>query len=399
MRNVTVSELDVSSNILTMFNSVGITDGNITKMTNKFSNFANAKCVNISNNNLKEISNRAFVYLQQFQYLDISFNNLSRTPNLNSHKNLTVDVRGNRRMLCDFLEESVERGNVKFVAPDTTHCLLNTTYNWFNTTEYMPIRQLERIKQLHIECPRIPGYGNCSCEPERLFVFDETVPAKQNLVLTFAKVDCSNLGLTELPAKLPASTIFLNVSNNNITSIGNHFHNNKDYFNILTFDADNNQISSMYELEGTKFIEDFQKFFLRRNHIDKIPEYLLSNALDNNPTGRALYLGGNKLTCDCNSAKVLRIWLLARYSNIPDYNHILCNNMPQRVIELTEIKLCQSPHVWTDYIYYLIASEIFLLIALILKVSYDYWIFKTSGYLPWPASKMPKLPCDWLCES
>lgn len=38
------------------------------------------------------------------------------------------------------------------------------------------------------------------------------------------------------------------------------------------------------------------------------------------------------------------------------------------------------------------------ILGLIAKVSYDYWVFKTAGYLPWPANKMPRLPCDWLCE-
>ena len=82
-----------------------------------------------------------------------------------------------------------------------------------------------------------------------------------------------------------------------------------------------------------------------------------------------------------------------------DYDKILCENMNQRVSELSEMKLCQSHHDWTDYILYLITGEVILLVALIMKVSYDYWVFKTAGYLPWPASKMPKLPCDWLCES
>lgn len=95
----------------------------------------------------------------------------------------------------------------------------------------------------------------------------------------------------------------------------------------------------------------------------------------------------------------IQMWLLARHNNIPDYDQILCRNLPQKVYELSEVKLCQSQHDWTDYIYYLIASEVLLLMALVLKVSYDYWVFKTAGYLPWPASKMPKLPCDWLCES
>lgn len=95
----------------------------------------------------------------------------------------------------------------------------------------------------------------------------------------------------------------------------------------------------------------------------------------------------------------LQLWLLARHNHITDSEKIGCNNMPQKVLELNEMRLCQSPHDWTDYIYFLIAAEVMLLMALIMKVSYDAWIFKTAGYLPWPASQMPKLPCDWLCES
>lgn len=96
---------------------------------------------------------------------------------------------------------------------------------------------------------------------------------------------------------------------------------------------------------------------------------------------------------------ISQLWLIARRSHIPDYEEIACENMPQNVHELKEMKLCQSQHDWTDYIYYLITLEVFLLIALIMKVTYDWMIFKSAGYLPWPASKMPKLPCDCLCET
>lgn len=92
------------------------------------------------------------------------------------------------------------------------------------------------------------------------------------------------------------------------------------------------------------------------------------------------------------------MWLLTKQKNIPDYEEINCDNIKQRVIDLDSSKLCQSQHDWTDYIYYIITAEVLLLVLLIAKVSYDYWVFKTAGYLPWPASKMPKLPCDWLCE-
>lgn len=93
------------------------------------------------------------------------------------------------------------------------------------------------------------------------------------------------------------------------------------------------------------------------------------------------------------------MWLLTRNKHISDTDRIQCENSVLRVVELSEMRLCQSPHDWADYIDILIGAEIFLLLALVCKVSYDYWVFKTAGYLPWPASKMPKLPCDWLCES
>uniref|UniRef100_A0A182SAF0 Uncharacterized protein n=1 Tax=Anopheles maculatus TaxID=74869 RepID=A0A182SAF0_9DIPT len=106
------------------------------------------------------------------------------------------------------------------------------------------------------------------------------------------------------------------------------------------------------------------------------------------------------MTCDCNAAKGFKNWLLSRKAQVPDHENIFCEgntNLPQ-LVTIQENKLCQSQHDWIDYIYYLIATEIMLLVALVCKVSYDYWVFKTAGYLPWPANKMPKLPCDCLCE-
>ena len=83
----------------------------------------------------------------------------------------------------------------------------------------------------------------------------------------------------------------------------------------------------------------------------------------------------------------------ARLGNV--HNNVLC----VQVKDLDQNKVCSYPHVWTDYINYIIAGEVVLLLLLISKVSYDYWIFRTAGYLPWPASKMPKMPCDWVFET
>lgn len=163
--------------------------------------------------------------------------------------------------------------------------------------------------------------------------------------------------------------------------------------------ADYNQISSISDLEGTDFKDNFEKLSLQGNKLKQIPMYLLTKTLDNNPLAKEVHFAGNKLNCDCNTATELRQWLVDHKTSIKDIDQIECENLPEKVLQLKEATLCQSKHDAMDYIFFLIAAEVLLLLALILKVSYDYYVFKTQSYLPWPANKMPKLPCDWLCES
>lgn len=134
------------------------------------------------------------------------------------------------------------------------------------------------------------------------------------------------MGLTEVPKTLPMMTISLNISNNSvsrpslkktfessdtnlvfqITSL-NALNVNPTYQKLLRVYADDNKITSLLELEASKFIESFDTFYLRRNMLKTIPMYILSNTLDKIPDGRLLYLEGNKLHCDCNSAKTLKV--------------------------------------------------------------------------------------------
>jgi len=130
----------------------------------------------------------------------------------------------------------------------------------------------------------------------------------------------------------------------------------------------------------------------------QLPIYILSSGFDRSLEAQTLNLGQNRLKCDCSTAQTVKIWLLNHKKNILDYLEVLCANLPERVTDLDQNKICAVPSDWTDYIYYIIAGEVALLILLVAKVSYDYWVFKTAGYLPWPASKMPKLPCDWVFE-
>lgn len=115
-------------------------------------------------------------------------------------------------MLCKSVLETLER-SVHFVDLDSTYCLTNQTYNWFNSTDSLSLRVLVRIKQLQTECPKVSGYGDCMCRPEQMHW---KVQNGETAFHFTAKVDCSNLGLIELPDKLPMDTIELNVSNNNV---------------------------------------------------------------------------------------------------------------------------------------------------------------------------------------
>lgn len=92
IRNATLEELDISQKFLKRLTSLTVTDGQINRVVNEFSKFSTPKCVNISNNNISVINARAFKELR-LQMLDLSYNNLSMIPNLNSATNLTLDIQ------------------------------------------------------------------------------------------------------------------------------------------------------------------------------------------------------------------------------------------------------------------------------------------------------------------
>lgn len=391
IRNATLESFNVTGVKWRRLKSLALTDGKIKRIKDQFFMMTPTHCLNLSNNGLLEIENNSFTRLALLKSLDLSYNNITHLPAI-SGRELWIDISGTNTLWCHDISEYINKTGekqIKFNRENETVCSASKTWHWFNTTERVPLKQVQYLSRLETECPRGLNW-QCHCKFRRM----DIVEGKQPTLAV--EVDCTGNQLTELPQTLPHHTIALNVSNNNITILDD-LSTNPTYADMREFYADYNNISSINKLEGSKFLENYAILSLRYNKISTLPTYILSPTIQENTSSsaRSIKIGGNELHCDCNTAKFLKVWLQSR---IMDADEVLCENVKEKVVDLEPLKMCVYPGDWTDYIYYIIAGEIILLVSLITKVTYDYWVFKSKGYLPWPANKMPKLPCDWLCE-
>ncbi|XP_053609893.1 protein halfway isoform X2 [Plodia interpunctella] len=418
--NATIDELDISQAVFRRLTSMALTDGNIGKIVDmeeeeylwpwgnyesQFPKYSALACLNISNNNLtsdklpsssNNSHQRPFAYLFNLTVLDASANNLTKFPLslVHSNKKIMVDFSGNRYLPCKEFQKAMESSSntsslVTFLNYNDTYCALDLEFNWFKDVKIVQIDHLRIQKELNVSCSKIkPPNINCTCIRTRLELTGDDVT---NLV----GVDCSERHLTVMPTGLPPNTVKLNVSHNNITSL-QAVGDDPTYEHLRQLIVDYNDIENIVELEGTKFIENFLLFSIGYNKLKTIHTYILSNRFDSNV--QTFSIAGNHIHCDCNTEKTLKPWLQENLENIPDYKLLLCTDGMGPVVDLVESHVCHTVRDWTDYIYYIIGLEVLILVLLISKVSYDYWVFKTAGYLPWPANKMPRLPCDWLCE-
>ncbi|CAH0715241.1 unnamed protein product, partial [Brenthis ino] len=399
--NATLDELDVSQSVFRRLTSMALTDGNIGKIIGQFPKYSSIACLNISNNNLSSATlsptiQRPFAYLFTLTLLDASANNLTEFPLslVQSNRKISVDLSGNNYLPCKHFLKAMETNNnsshVTFLNYNNTCCALDLSFNWFKDVKIVQIDYLRVQKALNVSCRNIkPANANCTCIGDRLEVDGD------GEVTNSVAVDCSMRDLREMPTNLPQYTVKLNVSHNHITSL-QAVSDDQTYEHLRYLIVDHNDIDSFVGLEGTKFIDNFMSFSITNNKLKTIQSYVMSNRFVTK--GPSFSIGGNYIHCDCNTEKVLKPWLLENSKNIPDYKSLACEDNMGPVVDLKEVEVCHTPRDWTDYIYYIIGLEVLVLVLLVSKVSYDYWVFKTAGYLPWPANKMPRLPCDWLCE-
>ncbi|XP_022191894.1 protein halfway isoform X1 [Nilaparvata lugens] len=396
LRNVTFDKLDASSEHWQYLVSLSVTDSQVPRLVKRFGSTFGLICLNFSNSGLAEIDPRVVTQLPKLSKLVLSHNNLTLLPEINVHmSHFVLDVSENHHLNCQALRafhSDLQEKNraIMFDNENTTFCTTGSEYHWFNSTELVSLTQLRFSIKVDEECPQGPNY-KCSCSIIRLVSISKTL-------MYPVSVDCSNRRLTSLPKPLPNFTTVLNVSYNEITDLI-ELSTDPTYQDVKEFYADYNKIKELKPLESSNFLHKFVVLSVVHNEITSIPIYILNDALDRNTKSKFVSIAHNRIVCDCSTAQILKFWLVANRNIIMDSDQLYCNNFNnQRVIELDQNKVCVYKKHWSDYIQYIIALEILLLLMLISKVTYDYWVFKTTGYLPWPASKMPKLPCDWVFE-
>ncbi|KAG8227255.1 hypothetical protein J437_LFUL003986 [Ladona fulva] len=400
VRNSSVgsTSLSLASEYLKSLTSLAITDGTPPNISRYLSDSApNISCLNLSRNGMSDLPEDALKDLHFLQALDLSSNNVTKFPQF-PKKELWIDISGNRYFGCsEFLPyispnetqlEDLDHLSIKFHNKRNTSCISSKTYDWFNWIDRTTLEELEGFlehqKGLQKECPSGKGY-TCFCTINRI----DYNPRRYSVA-----VDCSGRNLTKLPLSLPPHTVMLNVSNNRISSL-ELLGRQSDYKEIRRFDGTDNLITSIEVLEGSEFLKHFQVLLLSGNKLKELPMYILQGFFEDTNSIRYLNLGSNDYSCNCQTFYGLMDWLIQNKKYILDLDDIVCTSQDPHV-KITSLKremVCFHETDWLDYMYVVVLAEIVLLIALITKVTYDYWIFKTKGYLPWPASQTPKMPC------
>ncbi|KDR22774.1 protein halfway isoform X2 [Zootermopsis nevadensis] len=403
--NATVDDLNMNLFWLSNLESLAFTDGHVARVVRlnhtNLTNLTNLRCLNLSSNHITEVDGGIARELPSLLQLDLSNNNITNfsfeLPENGSNSSVShfwLDISNNTHLWCSNITQlkSGVRGtwNLHILNHNCTVCMVQRDEFWFKFQETILFDHIGDVEQVEEDCKKTKT--PCTCLPYR-YLYTSVYQNHDSMTIS---VNCSGKNLTSLP-DIPPHTIVLNISNNNITNL-KRIRIDPNYQELRELHAENNQIVSMHEIEASNFIKNFQVLDIRANKLTEIETYIYNNAFefDNN---KKVKLAGNKVMCDCSTAQHVRMWLLKNRKHIDDYNEIRCENFDDKVMDLDQNKVCTYPRVWTDYINYILASEVVLLLLLISKVSYDYWIFRTAGYLPWPASKMPKMPCDWVFET
>ncbi|XP_011304931.1 protein singed wings 2 [Fopius arisanus] len=369
-----------------------IANSNLTTLSRAFPSDAKyLEKIHITGTQLQQVPREAFKYLSDLKILDVRNNALTKIDPaaLVAPKLQHIHLAGNpwkcedntMTWILNMTHGSVAR---KILDRDKLHCA-----HPYEGRPLLPV--VEIIATLREECNRTV----CHCE--LVYVVGRVGKQTQRNLIAFVSTNCSHQGLRQMPEFIPANTTTLWLDGNQITDLSPLI-TNPVYRQVLDLYLDNNGITSIDQLEGSVWLDNFRVLSLRGNKLTDLPTYAFENVLLK--SGNAvvsLYLGDNPWTCDCLFTPGFQD-LLIRYTNlVKDVNKVRCNasknletlNKPIRDLTRTEICISESETTWLhplDVLNIFLAS---MIITILGKLLYDYWSFKRTGKLPWLVTKIP----------
>ncbi|XP_049792509.1 protein singed wings 2 [Schistocerca nitens] len=362
---------------------VALLNANVSRLSAPFPPMAKLETLNMTGLGLRELSEDALGNLTSLRTLDLRNNHLERLdPELfdDLDELKQVYLSGNR-WDCATADVTWLLGDDGAIVKDRDAMRCGDA----NFTERPVVRVMYFIKAMQEKCP-----SNCTCW------MGYVAPTKEGFLLPIITVDCSGRGLTQLPEDVPENTTTLILTGNKIRDVSRLSRGLGHYPRVLDVQLDDNEVSSLDELEGSRWLSTFRALSVRGNRLSQLPAYAFDDALEHNGNALRLALGHNPWLCDCHVTPPFQVLLLKYSKLVTDLDDIRCQNIDGdenanvKVKDVSRNSVCRVPEEQLVQPLDVLNGVLAALIAVSLaKLAYDYWAFKRTGKLPWLVGKMP----------
>ena len=346
------------------------------------------KHLNLSNNRIKSINlTDLVVSLPNLLTLDLSNNLINQiSTSSNSFGSLVTVVLSSNPINCSdlsnipFLKAVGDNGNI-FIPQNET-----STPNSFIATK------------TEARCSPIGPLANATLTAASEFYTTGVCRTCDCLLVRESSVlvNCSNRGLTHLPAKLPSSTKIVHLENNFIRSLSAP----TSWDQVIYLYLSNNAIESLEGLEGTNILKNVRSLDISSNRLSQVPAHVLKQLQIDR-----LLLSDNPWRCDCGTIP-FQLWIQEQFGKIPDMENIRCSGPPSEyarnglnahsysynptlahkvIYQIGSFDLCPQPSGRSSG-YKVLDGLCFILLTLtvlvLLKTTYDWWWQRKTGRLP-----------------
>lgn len=362
-------------------------NSNITHFVQPFPHLHSLQILNLTRLHLRSLEVNTFGGLNGLKILDLSYNKLAHfgrylvefLPNLQQLylKGIHWKCDHKLRWLTSKKNTSLGRKVV-----DAAHMICGR--------ELYPRKPVLSImiflENLDNDCRKLEL---CQCTLDNVVWSPE-----REYLIPLITVNCAKLGLKTMPETMPTNVTTLILTGNEISDL-TPLTSNPSYLGVSDVYLDHNNIEDIDILETADWLHNFRVLSLESNKIRTLPTYAFDNAFQRNSHVLNVFFGNNPWICDCHFTPGFKELLLKYNVLIKDIADIRCasqennDNSMKMIIELPLTAICREPQTILSPIDTLNVILALGIIFTLSKLIYDYYVFKTSGRLPWIVRILP----------